>query len=210
MSYPTDFINSYKLAEKLSERLDEMGKDLTSMIEEVNGASSTLSKTNKADEPVCQHSFFCSCLMHMLTQSTRSRKSFAFSTHTCPNCRLSTKVPLICSPRLLLLKRRANLSLPVSDTDITTPAWAMTTPLMTSTALSCKGGRWWMMVSLNDLYLELSAIWHLDVLWGMYYCSQEMLIVGYNKLFACAYMLNIPILAQTPLVVVGSRFKCVL
>lgn len=43
---------SYKLAERLSERLDEMGKDLTSMIEEVNGASSTLTKTNKADEPV--------------------------------------------------------------------------------------------------------------------------------------------------------------
>lgn len=40
------------MAEKLSERLDEMGKDLTSMIEEVNNASSTLSKTNKADEPV--------------------------------------------------------------------------------------------------------------------------------------------------------------
>ena len=43
----------YKLAEKLSERLDEMGKDLSSMIEEVNHASATLSKTNKADEPVC-------------------------------------------------------------------------------------------------------------------------------------------------------------
>lgn len=42
----------YKLAEKLSERLDEMGKDLTSMIEEVNGASATISKTNRADEPV--------------------------------------------------------------------------------------------------------------------------------------------------------------
>ncbi|KAJ5863713.1 uncharacterized protein N7529_005629 [Penicillium soppii] len=45
---------TYKLAEKLSERLDEMGKDLTSMIEEVNSASSTLSKTNKADEPISQ------------------------------------------------------------------------------------------------------------------------------------------------------------
>lgn len=44
----------YKLAEKLSERLDEMGKDLTSMIEEVNSASASLSKTNRADEPVCQ------------------------------------------------------------------------------------------------------------------------------------------------------------
>ncbi|KAL4781701.1 Nsp1-like C-terminal region-domain-containing protein [Aspergillus varians] len=45
---------TYKLAEKLSERLDDMGKDLTSMIEEVNSASSTLSKTNKADEPISQ------------------------------------------------------------------------------------------------------------------------------------------------------------
>lgn len=48
----TGYGYSYKLAEKLSERLDDVGKDLTSMIEEVNGASSTLSKTNKADEPV--------------------------------------------------------------------------------------------------------------------------------------------------------------
>ncbi|KAL4925563.1 putative nucleoporin Nsp1 [Aspergillus undulatus] len=45
---------TYKLAEKLSERLDDMGKDLTSMIEEVNSASSTLSKTNKVDEPISQ------------------------------------------------------------------------------------------------------------------------------------------------------------
>lgn len=45
---------TYKMAERLSERLDEMGKDLTSIIEEVNGASATLSKTNKADEPISQ------------------------------------------------------------------------------------------------------------------------------------------------------------
>ncbi|KAJ5921384.1 hypothetical protein N7466_009710 [Penicillium verhagenii] len=45
---------TYKLAEKLSERLDEMGKDLTSMIEEVNGASASLTKTNRADEPISQ------------------------------------------------------------------------------------------------------------------------------------------------------------
>ncbi|KAL3468397.1 Nsp1-like C-terminal region-domain-containing protein [Aspergillus heterothallicus] len=45
---------TYKLAEKLSERLDEMGKDLSSMVEEVNSASATLSKTNKADEPISQ------------------------------------------------------------------------------------------------------------------------------------------------------------
>ncbi|EAW11423.1 putative nucleoporin Nsp1 [Aspergillus clavatus NRRL 1] len=45
---------TYKLAEKLSDQLDDMGKDLTSMIEEVNSASATLSKTNKADEPISQ------------------------------------------------------------------------------------------------------------------------------------------------------------
>jgi nuclear pore complex protein Nup62 len=45
---------TYKLAEKLSERLDEMGKDLSTMVEEVNSASATLSKTNKADEPISQ------------------------------------------------------------------------------------------------------------------------------------------------------------
>ena len=43
---------SYQIASKLSERLDEMGKDLTSMIEEINDASSTLSKTGKVDDPV--------------------------------------------------------------------------------------------------------------------------------------------------------------
>lgn len=43
---------SYQLANKLSERLDEMGKDLGNMIEEINDASSTLSKTGKADDPV--------------------------------------------------------------------------------------------------------------------------------------------------------------
>ena len=43
---------SYELASKLQDRLDEMGKDLTSMIEEINDASSTLSKNNKPDDPV--------------------------------------------------------------------------------------------------------------------------------------------------------------
>ena len=42
----------YKLAEKLSLRLDEMGKDLNSMVEEINDASSSLNKTTKPDDPV--------------------------------------------------------------------------------------------------------------------------------------------------------------
>lgn len=43
---------TYKLAEKLTDRLDDMGKNLTSMIDAINEASTTLTKTNKADDPV--------------------------------------------------------------------------------------------------------------------------------------------------------------
>lgn len=43
---------TYKLAEKLAEKLDDMGRDLEGMVEEVNSANSSLSKTGKADEPV--------------------------------------------------------------------------------------------------------------------------------------------------------------
>lgn len=43
---------TYKLAEKLGERLDDMGRDLQSMIEEVNAANASLGKSSKADEPV--------------------------------------------------------------------------------------------------------------------------------------------------------------
>ncbi|KAL9593240.1 MAG: hypothetical protein Q9179_006005 [Wetmoreana sp. 5 TL-2023] len=46
--------DSYQLAEKLSTRLDEMGKDLGSMIEEINDASSSLNKTAKPDDPLSQ------------------------------------------------------------------------------------------------------------------------------------------------------------
>lgn len=51
-------LRSYQIASKLSERLDEMGKDLSTMIEEINDASSTLSKTGKADDPVSLFSAF--------------------------------------------------------------------------------------------------------------------------------------------------------
>jgi nuclear pore complex protein Nup62 len=43
---------TYKLAEKLTDRLDEMGRDLSKMIKEINDISGTLSKGNKADDPV--------------------------------------------------------------------------------------------------------------------------------------------------------------
>jgi nuclear pore complex protein Nup62 len=43
---------TYNLAEKLTGRLDEMGKDLTKMITEINDMSSTLGKGSKLDDPV--------------------------------------------------------------------------------------------------------------------------------------------------------------
>lgn len=45
---------TYKLAEKLTDRLDEMGKDLTKMIKEINDMSGSLSKGSKADDPLSQ------------------------------------------------------------------------------------------------------------------------------------------------------------
>ena len=52
-----NFVTSYKLAEKLTDRLDEMGKDLTTMIDEINASSSTLSTNSKADDPVSSSIF---------------------------------------------------------------------------------------------------------------------------------------------------------
>ncbi|KAF2742884.1 hypothetical protein M011DRAFT_471912 [Sporormia fimetaria CBS 119925] len=43
---------TYKLAEKLQERLNELNKDLTEMIEEINTTSQRLSKTGKPDDPL--------------------------------------------------------------------------------------------------------------------------------------------------------------
>jgi nuclear pore complex protein Nup62 len=45
-------LSRYKLSEKLSDRLNELNRDLTEMIEEINTTSQTLSKTGKADDPV--------------------------------------------------------------------------------------------------------------------------------------------------------------
>lgn len=45
---------TYKLAERLGERLDDMGRDLQSMIEEVNAANSSLGQSGNADEPITQ------------------------------------------------------------------------------------------------------------------------------------------------------------
>jgi len=43
---------TYRLAERLTDRLDEMGKDLSKMIKEVNDISGSISKSGKPDDPV--------------------------------------------------------------------------------------------------------------------------------------------------------------
>lgn len=43
---------TYKLAENVTDRLDEMGKDLGKMISEINEISGSLNKGNKPDDPV--------------------------------------------------------------------------------------------------------------------------------------------------------------
>lgn len=52
----------YQLAGRLTERLDDMGKDLTSMIEEINDSSSSLNKNSKKDDPVSPVSNPSRCL----------------------------------------------------------------------------------------------------------------------------------------------------
>lgn len=52
MSALVNTLYRYKLAEKMSEKLEEMGKDLGEMIEEINSASAALNKNSKADDPV--------------------------------------------------------------------------------------------------------------------------------------------------------------
>ncbi|KAG0650633.1 Nucleoporin NSP1 [Hyphodiscus hymeniophilus] len=43
---------TYKIAEKLTDKVDEMGKNLTSMIEAINDASTNVSKNAKTDDPL--------------------------------------------------------------------------------------------------------------------------------------------------------------
>ncbi|KAL9615395.1 MAG: hypothetical protein Q9167_000223 [Letrouitia subvulpina] len=45
---------TYHLAERLTDRLDDLGKDLNSMIDEINDASSSLNRNGKADDPLSQ------------------------------------------------------------------------------------------------------------------------------------------------------------
>ena len=93
---------TYKLAEKLSERLDEMGTDLEAMVEEVNAANAGLSKTGKADEPV---SSLQSTKSGILTDH-RLLKSSRFLTRISISCKPLIKGHLHCKLRWPKHRRR--------------------------------------------------------------------------------------------------------
>ena len=128
----------YKLAEKLAGRLDDMGKDLTSMIQEINAASSSLSKAGKPDDPV---SFgFCIIFfwVHNLTLYSYNRSSRSL-TGICPNSNGLIRTPPRCKPRSQPLKKRAAASAPAS-TATTSPR----RPTRCSVRIWAGGnGRWW-------------------------------------------------------------------
>lgn len=50
--YDQERERTYKLAEKLSQHLDEKSRDLAKMIKEINDVSGALSKTTRAEDPV--------------------------------------------------------------------------------------------------------------------------------------------------------------
>lgn len=49
---------TYKMAERLAERLEDMGRDLGGMIQETNAANAGLGQNLKADEPVSDIFFY--------------------------------------------------------------------------------------------------------------------------------------------------------
>lgn len=61
---------TYKLAEKLTQQLDEKSRDLSKMVKEINDISGTLSKGTKTEDPVSNHSFpiFCFSLLRQFSQ----------------------------------------------------------------------------------------------------------------------------------------------
>jgi len=73
---------TYKTAEKLTDRLDDMGKDLTKMIKEINEMSGTLSKGSKPDDPVC---FLSSLLEYAKLTPPRTKAE--------PDCPCSERPP---------------------------------------------------------------------------------------------------------------------
>lgn len=65
---------TYKLAEKLTQNLDEKSRDLSKMVKEINDISGTLSKGTKPEDPVSDTGFWffypcCTCKANVLIYS---------------------------------------------------------------------------------------------------------------------------------------------
>lgn len=74
---------TYKTAEKVTERLDEMGRDLTKMIKEINDISGTLSKGNKPDDPVRYFAFLLFLTLTLRCHSPPSPSSISMLRYIC-------------------------------------------------------------------------------------------------------------------------------
>lgn len=106
---------TYKLAEKLQDRLNELNKDLTEMIEEINTTSQTLSKTGKPDDPV--RTMFTSVLRAIMLTFNSLQRSSASSTPSCRSSSSSTPAPRSCRKRSTRHRRRAALLAPTAGMD---------------------------------------------------------------------------------------------
>lgn len=94
---------TYKLAERLGEKLDEMERDLGSMVEEVNAANASLSKNGKADEPVSISYGNYRATRLIICRLPRSSKS---STRILCNYRPLIRAQLLCNKKWLQHRRR--------------------------------------------------------------------------------------------------------
>lgn len=62
-----------------------MGKDLGSMVEEINDATSKLSMANKQDDPVCGELLPMAPLLYLTDDAPSSHRLSVCSTATCRN-----------------------------------------------------------------------------------------------------------------------------
>ena len=96
----TNVLRRYKMAEKVTDRLEGLNKDLTDVIDEINSVSGMLSNTSGQDDPVSRLRFFFflggfSTLIMSYSYPTLC----AFSIPISLNCKRSIWMPLCFSER---------------------------------------------------------------------------------------------------------------
>jgi hypothetical protein len=99
---------TYKLAEKLTQHLDERSRDLAKMVQEINDVSGTLTKSNKTEDPVSGGGgAFGGVLPDLvLTRLFSSARLCACSTATSRSCSGLTPTRRRCRQRCRLRKSR--------------------------------------------------------------------------------------------------------